>query len=270
MLVVLAISTVDYHLALPLSELIRDFGGVKNYPCLVVWDSAVSNEQRQPVLDNLREAFAKVNQLEPVLGPQDTGWPDGPNRMFATASHYVSQFTQGPWFWMESDVCPLRSTWLDEWAEEYRNCGKPLMGFLQTSFIEPMPGYKMPAGKHLAGTAVYPANLLQYTNSHLNCPGKAFDVAMQFDVVDGGHAAHTEKLSHNWLTANYRRDENGYLVGTPVEGRIKGQIGYSLSHPVDTKVACMLHGCKDTSLIKLLQAERQPKKRSVKRKGVVA
>lgn len=240
-----------------------ELGSVKEYPVLMVLDPEVPRDDWVEIRTVLESAFKSVTPVKALINTSvDVGWPAGPNAMFRAAASAALMFPNEPWYFFEPDNTPMGPGWLDRLAEAYAKCGKPCMGVLQQSWRLLQPtNERIPAGKHLVGTAIYPTDLRALSLSFLGCvdPSNgrviAFDVAMQGDLVDGQHAAHTNLIQHNWLTQNYRRDEDGVMVCDAREGRLTGQLGFSLPHPVNETIA-VVHGCKDLTLLRLLRAER--------------
>ena len=264
MLLVYPVSQFDLPLAKETAAWVAELGGVKSYPVLMVIDPEVAREDWIEIRDILTPAALSVTTVKALLDTeQDAGWPAGPNAMFRSAvAATCGMFPGEPWYFFEPDNTPLAPDWLDRLTEAYTACGKPFMGVLQQSWklLEPH-GERIPAGHHLVGTAIYPTDVREYTRTYLHCRDSAsgrvcaFDVAMQYDLVDCGHAVHTDLIQHNWLTQNYRLEADGVIRCDAKEGRLDGQLGFSLPAPVDESVA-VVHGCKDLSLLRLLRARR--------------
>jgi len=275
MLLVMPVCSVDLALARELSGWIRDLGPERRHNALLMWSAEVPQEDRDYILENFRNTFGKVNQMQPYFPDYVQGWPDAPNLTFEFTVHYCCvehpRYAEGrPWFFFEADQTPLRAGWLDALEEEYFRAGKSCLGVLEQSWMVRPGEPKVPAGKHLVGTAIYPGNFNMITGKYRGIRGMAFDVALQDEVVGGGHAAHTNLMLHCWLTENFRRDVSGDIVCDTREGRLVGQIGYSLNRTVREDAGHVLvHGCKDGSLLRLLREERQ-KANPVSKQPVVA
>lgn len=261
MLLVMPVCNIDLAMARDVSAWMRELGPEPNHRALLVWAPEVGQADRDYILDNFQNTFSKVNQMQPQFLPNVAGWPDAPNLTFEFAVHYCCAdnplYARGePWFFFEADQTPMCEGWLDALQEEYRKLGKPCLGMLEQSW-KVRNGEKLPAGKHLVGTAIYPANFHVLTSKFRGCRTIAFDVAMQDDIVVPGHAAHTNLMMHCWLTDNFRRNADGDIVCDKREGRLAGQIGFSLDRtiPKDSGVV-LVHGCKDGSLLRLLREER--------------
>lgn len=62
------------------------------------------------------------------------GWPNGPNQMMADSyEHLVERWRRGKLLadcvmFMEADCVPLHREWLSKLLEEYKACGKPVLG----------------------------------------------------------------------------------------------------------------------------------------------
>lgn len=261
MLLVMPVCAVDLELARNVADWICTLGGAQNHRALLVWAPEVQQSDKDYILERFNKSFARVNQMSPRIPDSVSGWPDAPNLTFEYVVHYCCvvdpKYSEGgPWFFFEADQTPMRPGWLNAIEEEYYKLGKPCMGVLEQSWKVPPGGQKVPAGHHLVGTAVYPPYFHTLTDSYKNCRRIAFDVKMQKDLVDRGRCAHTNLMLHCWLTENFRRIEDGSIVCDKREGRLPGQIGYSLDRVVKpTDDFAVVHGCKDGSLLRLLQKE---------------
>lgn len=182
----------DKNQAVRLAEWIRDLGGVKNHSCLLVIDSGTDSSG---VIEPLREAFGSVNTINsPSAGPQGT-WGDGttdataPNEMWMTGANCVYHKQKVPFFWLEPDAVPLRSTWLDEIEAEYKGCGKKFMGMLVNS-----PPHEL----HMSGVAVYPADVANHSLAMMMPGPVAWDYAGRDDTVRRQKAHFTKLIQHEY------------------------------------------------------------------------
>lgn len=262
MLLVLPVSRVDLGMAIEMAKWAKKLGPYDRHKALIVWDPAIVFEQRvrfRRLVDQW--GFAFVTELEPTLRADEVGWPAGPNGMFRHTVSHIQRTAdlRGPWYFFEADNVPMVAGWLDKIEAEYNRTRMrfPCMGVLENSWMEARSGgliHRIPVGKHLVGTAVYPWDLVRLTMSFMHTGNRAFDVVMQDDLVPE-YARHTDLIQHNWLTCNYRW-ENGVIKCDAADGKIEGQKGYALNHDV-RKNAVVVHGCKDGSLLRVLQAEHE-------------
>jgi len=233
MLSTLSFFSGDKPLAISLANWIRDLGGVKNHECLLVVDKGTD---AVGVIEPMTEAFGKVHVVrsDPVISAGQ--WGDGtadasaPNEMWLTAANYVFHVLKVPFFWMEADAAPTRSTWLDEIAAEYQvalSLKKRFMGMLVN-----LPGIE----QHMSGIGVYPFDVANHSLEMMT-PGKvAWDYAGRRDTVERQKAHFTDLIQHV-----YRKDGENPTFPT-LE---------SLEH-INPRTA-VYHRCKDFSLVDRLR-----------------
>lgn len=226
MLVAISYYSGDRHLAESLARWIADLGGVKKHTCLLVVDRSTTPTG---VIEPLLEAFAKVDVViaEPVgeQGKWGTGTvnAEAANEGWLTAMVNVAHKYKCPWFWMEVDAAPTRSTWLDEIEAEYQRGRKPFMGALVD-----WPGIE----KHMTGIGVYPAEVAKYSLK-MATPGTiAWDYAGRDDTVNKGKAHFCNLIQHE-----YRID--GVSPTFPTLESLN----------VIRKEAAIFHRCKSTELV---------------------
>lgn len=259
MILVFPVSAVDEQMALELLPWLAQTGPYPGHKALIVFAPEVSAEARVAIraaFDNL--GFALVKAAAPHLNHDEEGWPAGANAMFRHAAAIISGNPdyQAPWYFFEPDNVPMRKGWLDELhAEYFRDPSRPFLGVLENSWrVAKIMGtdveQRISSGKHLVGTAMYPAHLGRYAREYLQCHGVAFDVAMQHEIVQ--MARHTNLIQHNWLTENYVLGKDGVVNCSAREGRLKGQKGYALARQVRLDQPAVVHGCKDGSLLRIL------------------
>jgi len=172
------------------------------------------------------KAFEKVELLRytPFEGPKT--WPQPQNYAWQSAARHMYQNGKQPWFWLESDVCPLTKDWVKKLKEGYEAGGKPFAGCV----------VKHPQ-VYCAGPAIYPWNVLEYSPTVMRCRAAPFDVAMASETL-----AHTYDMQH---LIDHRR--------------APGQI---FEHPDDLKMirrgAVVFHKAKDGALQSLLMGKQPP------------
>jgi len=252
MIIVFPVSKVDVHLALPLAKWMRKLGPYPRHEALIVWSPEVPPEQREPIAVEFRAMGWKSPAKATTATVTTQEWPVAPNEIFRHAAMMVGNdpSLQRPWFFMEADCTPMRSGWADALADEYnRESFKPFLGCIDNTYARASTGQIIKVGQHLVGTAIYPAYLIHHTRAHIGCV-EAFDMALSKEIMPA--ARHTDMIQHNWSTGNYRRHD-GQIVCDTVKLRFT-QEGNPLNRPVkpDTLV---LHGCKDLSLLTLLDSQ---------------
>lgn len=220
----------DKPQTIALAHHIKRLGGVKKHDALLIVDEGTTADG---VIEPFREAFASVS-IEKSQSVQSKGkWGDGttdasgPNEMWLTACMNIYGHYKRPWFWLESDACPMRSTWLDEIEAEYLAGKKPFMG----AYVD-IP----PHEPHMSGIAVYPISVANYSLD-MTIPGRiAWDYAGRKDTVGKGKAHFTDLIQHE-----YRVHGESPTFQT--------QESLSIIKPR----TAVFHRCKDTSLIERLR-----------------
>lgn len=152
---------------------------------LLLVDGAVDWLQAHRLHEQARWLFHSTRLV--CSEPSVTGWPQGPNALFARACVNCD----APWLWLEPDAVPLHRDWLDILEDEYRSLGAG-RHFLGCLYDCNQPG--LPA-RLLSGIAVYPPNWHEGANFTHN-PNVAFDVAMTDAVLP--YATHTDRIQHLW------------------------------------------------------------------------
>jgi hypothetical protein len=240
LMVVMPFCRHDAKLAKTVLEWIIELGGQPNHKILLVADIKVDKEVQNELVMVARKAFKSVELITTPYSLRNEAWPLGPNWMFETALKHVYEHYMQPFFFMEPDVTPLKSGWLDKLEEEYNLCGKPFMGRIVSS-----TGRSDLPGDHLTGVACYPPDA--YVRfKHIFGQPTAFDMLTSETAVPETHDS--ELLQHFW----------GQLDLAPVFRADK-----SPDNPKNTLLlrnispkAVTFHRSKTDSLIKLLRTTR--------------
>jgi hypothetical protein len=238
---ILPFSSVDVQLA---SLLANRFLTMKDMPEteLVVtccWKDHFGIDQ---FVKELEPAFKKVHQFVMEDVPEDEGWPIAPNHMFYNICRWLhAQGNKDPFYFFEADNFPLYPGWLAAFEQEYKEAGKPYMGFINKTWVTVEGVRGVERGTHMAGTGIYPANFLEICNGIHTLTDVPWDVDIQEEVVPECH--HTNKIHHAWKTGKYHY-KGRELVAEPLNEykRYGGPV-----HPE----ALVIHGCKDLSLYRL-------------------
>lgn len=247
MICVLSFCDSDMPMAVDLSRHIEAMGGVRNHRCLILCPAPVA---WRPVEQALHAAFESVELV--TYPPRLKGWPDGPNLAFFTAAESVfRKYPKETWLWLESDCVPMHQRWLDSIANEYRFCGKTILGAIENAFG--LDG--KPAGEHVTGVAVYPGDFitkcpplrtLVTTTEHYRKSGAlppAFDVYLSPYTLP--NVAKTQTIRHYWKSEAFSEAIDGQVY-------CRFRNPYGASNRVDMDAA-LIHGCKDASLLNIVQ-----------------
>lgn len=188
---------------------IKELGNVKDHSLLIAADAGIPQEKVKALLDIVRNEFNSVRAM--IVQTGVVGWPLAANLMFRAVARQIHEGYKLPWLWLESDAVPLRATWLDEIAEAYQKCPRPLMGCVLDAerAIEGLPN------RYLAGVSVYPQDTFGLLSDRWNDakfvgmakPPKlgvaqwqqnvrAFDMVFANDLVPRAH--NTPLIQHFW------------------------------------------------------------------------
>lgn len=235
MLVVLPYCARDVQLASQLLDYLPPLGPYVGHQALLIHPPGAPD-----LAQKAAQSFATVVSLE--VPDVNGGWPFGPNAMFSAAALYPHE---GPWYFFEPDNTPTRPGWLDELQTEYLAVHKPCMGAVVPTRVM-RQGTEIQDGSHMVGTGIYPADFASNSALFDTIPNTAapWDVYLQWEILQRCHA--TNLIQHVWNTK---------------EARWKGKtISVKPAHPVARpaqlrhKTAAVIHGVKDSSLMRLLKA----------------
>jgi hypothetical protein len=224
----------DAQLAEELLRWIIELGGCRKHRCLLVADASVHLNMTDALTTLAREAFGKATIA--YVDDIKTSWPKASNQMFKHAAIHAAKWEHCPFFWCEPDCIPLRSSWLDEIANEYARCNKPFMGKLVSTDQHGMPAL------HMNGNAVYPHDVGLRLSTVLN-GDQAWDIASADITVKD--AFNTPLIHHFWGRFDLPPHFEDYRTRHSAENTLTLQ-----NIP---KKAVLFHRCKDGSLIRVLR-----------------
>jgi len=247
MLLTIPVTKADQHLAKPLLSLMVKLGGIRPHKMLLEFSQTVPGEVRK----ELEELGAQCGEMysRELKTTDERGWPRSANAVFnETALHVFEDrsYNEAAWYFFELDNTPLCRDWVQKLQDEYNLAKMPCMGVVNKT-VRGVGPLRKQDGTHLVGTSIYPVDLWTRVKlcKHLNTLPDPFDVAMQWEVVPMSH--HTELIQHNWSTAKYSR-KGARITCSPAGSN--GSADYA--NPVSPR-AVVLHGCKDSSLAKLVE-----------------
>lgn len=228
MRVVLAFCDKDKAIAIRLAHWIRDLGGVQKHDCLL---TVARSTNSVGIIEVLKEAFGSVKELIPY--DDSDKYPDGASLLWKRTAEFVAEEKNPrPWFWIEPDAVPLRSTWVDEIEAEYVKNGKPFMHDLVVT----------PTSQHNSGLGVYPPLVRNYTGGVTGrmlfmLENHSWDVYFSPDFMP--HTHHTGLIQDVFWQL--------YKPDTPPEFPDAASLRY-----LDPK-ACIFHRQKSGNLIEQLR-----------------
>lgn len=253
MIPVIAVSKNDVHLAKQWGDWVNKLQHVSDFRAVISATPDIAEEARE-FLYNLKRSFKSVDLFILPAQPQK-GWPSGPNSQFTQTAQYIYKTYNEAWLWMELDAIPMHDRWLLNLDKEYYIHQRPYMGTIRrVNLPEQSEGY------YILGVAVYPGDFIK------RCPwvstaNMAFDTFIRGETLPGytkgmdhPRTHDTKLIQDNWRTKNYR-DEYGVIKFDLAEGGNPLAVG-----PIRPGLS-LLHGCKDGTLIKILDkrsASREP------------
>lgn len=207
------------------------------------------------------------------------------SRAFEGPTGYRGDYRQpnGAFIWWEPDCVPLHAGCLDRLQSQYQMAGKPFLGkvvpTLRQEVLEraeptrdqdgrPLDdgkperlGHKFIDGEHMVLVGMYDRAMAQRINwIQQAAEGEdPVDVVLQNEICqkDGGNytrLVNTDLIGHGWHTTNYRVVQDGEMLTVQADSD-DDNTGSSVFqiHRRGYTGPCMIHGCKDNSLIELVE-----------------
>lgn len=221
MIVVLPFCEKDRHLAEKNLEWCVSLDGPVDFKCLLSYERGTQAE-RVAELATLYFGAGNVTRFVYDRHIGESKWPQPQNYAFQSTARHIHANYKDSWFWWESDAVPLKPGWIASLQSEYQAMGKPFMGSIVEGF-----GY-------MAGVAVYPWNLADFTERALLTRAAPWDVAMGPEMLGSAHRAN--HLIH------HIRSEEATTFGSMEDLK-----------EIIPPGAVIFHKCKDGSLIEGLR-----------------
>lgn len=167
-----------------------------------------------PLAEKSDQLLDTYSELAPTLHyqcpTQVFGYPEGPSAMFWDSMDFIAENFKGSngfSLWLESDMCPVKSNWLDRLSKEWYSCSEPpvMMGCYVPEVYKPrfFRQPKLILDPHINGGACY---AIDFANQ---LPAKAregvFDMAVYGYSKLAGHVQPTEQIAFS-STSRVRRD----------------------------------------------------------------
>lgn len=230
----------DAERALDLLKWITELGGKLRRECVLIYDKGIDESLMTEIDAWSVRAFGKAGQARIQIGKLGIPWPGGANHTFALLCHHMASYARPkPWLLLEPDMAPTRSNWLETLENEYDKAGKPFMG----AWVE---HYDL-----MNGGGVYPPDADRWVREFLdNNPIKqqAYDIVVAPEVVPFMHRAN-HLMPHIW-TARGNGRPGGLGQGAPKW--TEEMMNWVVDHN-----ACLVHRCKDGTLLSLLRKRRE-------------
>lgn len=249
MLVVIPISSSDEKLIDNFCNTLHFFGPYKKHSALIVSRpsdasfSATVFEKIKKLFNQTDIHFFKEN------GPK--GWPSGPNFYWNRTILFLKESeNRHPWLWMETDLIPIKSKWLDKIEKEYKNCKKKFMGCIEPA----SDGY----WSHLSGCAIYPHNINKFCTwwKWVHKKNVAFDLICAKQIIK--HSYNTESICNCFRTSNFELKEGKITAILKNKKTQQGSRSVLFFEKKDytniilNKKTLLVHGCKDETLSNII------------------
>lgn len=240
MLVVIPISKSDEVISDSFCKILNFFGPYLDHDVLFTYKK--NDEQ---LVRSIKEkiSFLFKKSYDCIVNENaKTGWPQGPNAYWKETILYLKSINnKNPWYWMESDVTPVKENWLNEMEEDYYNNHKPFFGSVSEA------SYNYPS--HLSGCAIYPPDISNYTNhwKWIHNSDMAFDIIcsaeiMKYQVCDSYKMLNyfqTQKYQLHGLSFSFEKRHIPFDIGRQKDIEKK---------EIEINKTLVVHGCKDGSL----------------------
>lgn len=186
MIVTFPYSPIDQELGVKLSKWMVELGKSTGYRAIVVRDVRCHPNNDRSIKHNLEQVFDSVEVV--TVNDRIDGWPSGPNSMFRTAAKHIEFTKPEPFLWLEADVVPLKTGWVEAIDREYRaDPVKPFLGdFVNVPNVEP----------HCSGICVYPGDISNHAGIATMATDIAWDVFASHEIVP--RMKQTAFIKHRW------------------------------------------------------------------------
>lgn len=249
MKIIIPVSETDEPLIKDFCNVVKYLGPYKSHNLLVVCRPSDSKFGLQ-VLMSLKNLFGSFD-FHIFDEDGERGWPSGPNfYWYNTIKHLILSGNQDPWLWLEADMTPLKLGWIDTLENEYKNCGKPCMGWVEdTTTVTKYSRKIVKLTKHLVGAAIYPPNLNKFCSTWENVweIDTAFDIICQWELVP--NSFHSSLFQHSFRTKEYTENRHTKIIKGIDDNNFPD--GLSFDQPLSEE-AVIHHGCIDGSLAKII------------------
>jgi len=224
----------DAHLLAHLLEWVSELCGTIDRQVVFITDDTISAPAHLRVETAAKAAFARFHTEFLNMGTKGVPWPGANNLVFAAAAKLIAKY-QMPWFWLETDMVPVRADWVETLEAEYNRAKQPFMG----AWVEYYDIFN--------GAAIYPPDVVEWAPTFFAgdaAKAAAFDCALAPEMIWFCHNA-SHLMPHVWC--NRANGRPGGFVGTPPDWT-RRMLDWVINHN-----AVILHRCKDEKVISLLR-----------------
>lgn len=239
-LCVIPFARSDAKQAVQLLEWIRDLGGCRNNPCLLVAANNVWPDDQKLITDIATSVFESVRHVSPRRPLPDESWPRGANWLFKHAAEFIEREIKLPFWWNEPDCIPLCDGWLEYLEFEYYKTGKPFLG---TLVVDKSGRESAEFGPMINGGCLYPPDTASRFAAFDYTSNLPWDVWMSRRILS---QTHNSKLIHHFF---------GQMGQPPTfaERHVRGEPVNTFTLEQIKPTAVVFHRNKDGTLIDLMR-----------------
>ncbi len=256
MKIVIPVTTHDVARLPKVIKAFVHFGGLIDHD-LVILHSPSCAEAAKESADEIRSHVASVVCTQTPY-EFTFGLFTDVNMLFVAAVRYLANSgNKDSFLWYELDARPNDYGWVNTLLKEYKQKGRACMGSvvdlprINGGVLETVTGDKM-----MMAVGIYPPGLEAHPETAPliadlgkpppRNPEQPFDVYLRGALRRVG-MAHTDLISDQWNTGNYRHTPDGIMCDArPFPRQVRNRGG------LVAKEAVLIHGCKDDSLDLLL------------------
>ena len=252
MKIVIPIADSDVHRINLFAWAINEYGPYPEHELLIV-SSKDSMFFADKLYELIKDNFGKKS-LSTFTGIIEKGWPIGPNIYWKMTIELLRETgNTSPWLWMETDLVPLKKNWINLLEAEYNRAGKPFMGAIESNKLRTRKNVEVKFGEHMVGIGIYPPEINKYISDweFIDDIEKAFDWVLGWQIAPQTHDS--EMILNSYRTINYRL-EDGKITCNNSHTNFSS---HDYNRPITNKTV-LHHGCKDQSIIYLMQNGKLP------------
>lgn len=280
MLILLPFHNEDAQRAVKTLETSAKLGFVTNHQLILLTPHYTRTELVREVDAAARKGFEVVH-IHKIPSDVPSGWPAGPNHMFAEGASLVARHlpfepkgaytgnwrdNNGHFLWMEPDMVPLTVGYLDRLQGDYQISGKVCMGVITPTVQQEVLsrdeegkptslGAIYYEGEHMVGAGIYARSISTNIEwiKYIPTRPEPFDIELQGEICqkqgsDYIRVSSTELIAHSWNSSNYRIVRNGDTVQVECDPHqfYPDKTGFLFNRFGRGPVVA--HGCKDDSI----------------------
>jgi hypothetical protein len=266
LLIVTAVCQTDYPLALKRANWMIEMGQKSTHALVLVNDGTVPEKEQNELAQLQTQVFESV-LVRKITPPASPIWPASVNHVWRTITRnligpnpWIDKSLYQGWFFFEPDVTPLVSTWADVLDVQYAFHKKPFMGV--KSIVHAKRGNDPVTLTCMNGAGCYPFDPQHFSAVMMLADGAPWDVLglseVPYKIAFIPDDAYLLTYGVTHCVADYVGAGEMTIKATKtVQDGTVTQISFVL------KDQLLHHGCKDGSLIDLLEKAKEVKTKRV-------